>query len=298
MKKLFPIFLALLLLVGCGKKEPEETIKCTVSPTETTIQTEPPATEDTGPEGVLDEKDTQTVYLLKQAVRTADDSSLLWCWEYEYDAQGNLVEERLYNEDNQLFGRLAYSAYENGYPLTIDDYFYDYDQAERLAYSRHFSYDENGNILTIQWIQNGTVSETNTFTYDDHGNVLSQRNTFGEEELTYAYEYTYDDKGNVLTCREFQNNEPTGTTEQIFDASGTLVSVSYFDYSGYLVSREEITWEGTTKTKITYDMDGNVTMTDVTTYDENGNITFQENQYPDGTVTMTEYFYEPFEITK
>jgi len=301
MKRLFPLILTFaLLLCGCGKQEPQQaetTLPSTAAPVETPAPTETTGA-DQGPEGILENKDTQTVYLLKRVIRSNESGGRIWLQEYEYDELGQLTEQLEYTPENTLAYRTVYSGYENGLYTRLDSYFYDADMAEHLDFSQTFAYDDQGRVVYTELIQDGEITETTTFTYDDYGNVLSQTVDFGGFTQEITYEYVYDPQGNLLTCREYQDGSLMGTTEQSYDEQGILSQVIYFDYSGALLSRQEITWEGSTESKITYDADGNISILDVTAYDESGNPTLAESQYYGESLTITEYTYEPFEIQK
>jgi len=298
MKKLFPILLAVLLLTACGKEEAEQTtVPTTATPT---TQTVTPATEDTGPEGVLENKDTQTVYLLTRMSVLDDMGDESWYREYEYNDKGQKTEEFEYASTGDLSYRQVFTYDEAGLcTVTETHQMAPYDSSKLASVlTINYTYDDRGRVILQEAYEEGVLVNYDEFTYDDHGNILSQHNEFGEDQLDLTYEYTYDSQGNMLSCKEYQNGELMGTTEQTFDAENRLATSAYFDAGGMLMNRSEYVWEETTETETHYDMDGNVITSVVTTYDENGCITFQENQYSDGTVTMTEYFYEPFEIMK
>lgn len=292
MKRLIPFILILLLLTGCGKQNtpPETTVPTTQpAPTETTVP---------GPEGIAEEKETETVWLLARMVRTSDDGTQDWVREYDYSEAGLLLEERQYSE-NLLAFRTVYT-YESGeQPASVLSYFTGDDQTERLASGSEFTYNELGQLIQQRLLtDSGEPWETIDFTYDSYGNLLTQHSIIGEAEQTLTYEYEYDDAGNMLICRDYEDGNLIGWTEETYDAENRVVSGTYYGPDGEKLEYREITWEGTTETRLTYDSEGTLIMSDVTTYDSEGRITLVESQYYGGTITMTEYIYEPYEIQK
>lgn len=297
MKKYIPIILVLLLLLtACGKEEAEQTtIPTTAAPT---IQTEPPATED--PEGILEEKDTETVYLLARMSVLDENGQEIRYREYEYNEKGQLAEEFEYSE-NTLSYRTVYTYDESGRCTTMQTHHMDYFEPEKVA-SRitiTYTYDEKGNILLQQTYEDDTLVSYDEFTYDNHGNHLTYKMYFGGElAYDWAYRCIYDKNGNLLSREEFLDGQLAYRVEFTYDEQNRCTGNTTYTFDGSVESQSVITWEGTTETRTYYDMEGCVSLTTVTTCDEQGNIAFQENQYSDGTVTMTEYFYEPFEIVK
>lgn len=299
MKKLFPIFLALLLLVGCGKEEPAETTVPTTVPAQTAVQTE--ATEDTGPEGVLEEKDTQTVYLMTRMSVLDDSGNESWYREYEYNELGQKTEEFEYASTGGLSYRSVYTYDETGLCTAMEVHQMDSFDSSKLAsiLTVKYTYDENGRVTLQQSYEEDILTGYDEFTYDEQGNYLTYKMYFGGElAYDWAYTYEYDANGNTLSREEMLNGELAYTLECKYDAQGRCTENITRTADGYVESRSVMVWEGNTETRTYYDMEDNAYLTTVSTYDEQGNITFQENQYSDGTVTMTEYFYEPFEITK
>lgn len=299
MKRLIPLILAFLLLTACGGQEPEETTVPTT--TASTTQTKPSATEDTGPEGVLENKDTQTVYLLTRMSVLDDSGSESWYREYEYNGLGQKAEEFEYTNTGDLSYRSVYTYNDQGLCTAMEIHQMDSFDASKLAsvLTVKYTYDDQGRLVMQQSYEEDTLTGYDEFTYDEQGNYLTYKMYFGGElAYDWAYSYQYDDQGNILSREEMLNGELAYTLECKYDGQGRCIESVTRTADGFVESRSEMVWEGSTETRTYYDMEDKVFLTTVSTYDESGNMTYQENQYSDGTVTMTEYFYEPFEITK
>ena len=295
MKKLFPILLVLLLLTACTKEEPEKTTPPTTAAP--TFQTEAPATGDTGPEGVLEEKDTQTVYLMTRMSSLDESGAENWYREYEYNDRGWKTGEFEYSSTGELSYHSVFTYDDAGLCTTTETNYmdpYDASKLARVTLIRH-SYDEKGRVIKHESFEDEVLVDTTELTYDDHGNILTNHM---QDMGKLSYTYEYDAQGNILTREEYLDGELTYIFTCKYDDQGRITENFTHNTAGVLEMRSVFTWEGTTQTATYYDMEDKVFLTTVTTYDDQGNLTFQENQYPDGTVTMTEYFYEPFEITK
>lgn len=295
MKKIFPILLAaLILLSACGKEEAEETIKCTVSPTETTTAT---TSSTEGPEGVLEDKDTETVYLLTRMSVLDDSGNESWYREYEYNELGQKIEEFEYASIGDLSYHSVFTYDEAGLcTVTETNYMDPYDSSKLASVTviRH-TYDDKGRVIKHESFEDEVLVDTIELTYDDHNNILTNHM---QDMGKLSYTYEYDANGNILTREEYLDGELTYIFTCKYDDQGRVTENFTHNAAGDLEMRSVFAWEGTTQTATYYDMEDKVFLTTISTYDDQGNITFQENHYSDGTVTMTEYFYEPFEITK
>lgn len=139
-----------------------------------------------------------------------------------------------------------------------------------------YTYDENGNKLTMTWYKNGELAFENTYGLNDDGyeqemksimyigaaKSITEYNTKSDVILEAAYdesgnltsetkyEYTYDEVGNRLTMKTYQDQKLVSDAKYI---------IAFEDSWGGKIWYTEIT---------TYNEDGTTT---VETYDENGN---------------------------
>lgn len=302
MKRIFALSLALcLLLAGCGREEAPETAQASAAPTDAPAQTaEAPATADTGPEGVLEDKATQTVYLLTRMSALDGSGSPVWYREYAYDA-GLLSAEFEYNSNDDLSYRKEYTY--NGAGLCTEIHTFYLDPEDPSVISEHHiqycTYDGAGRLILQETYVNEVLNDRTECTYDDRGNYLTCKLYFGSElAYDWSYTYEYDAGGNILTREEFLEGELAYTFRASYDAQGRCTESTTTLADGTVEVSCVMAWEGDTETRTYYDMENQVFLLTVSTYDEQGNLTFQENRYTDGSVVTTEYFYEPFEITK
>lgn len=180
-------------------------------------------------------------------------------------------------------------------------------EGEQEEFIDSLFYDERGNVIRVnsyqyynnQWIFPCYIE----YTYDDKDNRTSRTNynDFGSgHEIQGVYTYIYED--NVLTRYEMTLGGMLlmrGT--YTYNAQGLLDELVEETYSSWMY-----TWENSSKTKHTYDANGNETKTEyfywdyswvpelVTTriFDENNNCTIREQSY-NGTVTdRVSYAYD------
>lgn len=147
---------------------------------------------------------------------------------YEYDEKGNKIKEITgnsttvyeYDEKGRMISVIddSYSitrAYdENGYMtkryikkletyIYQGDYVNTYDEKNRLIkkeetngnFVETFAYDENGNVVKYEQLENGEVRYSETTSYDEYGNVMTmiimyETSEASETSETYKYEYT------------------------------------------------------------------------------------------------------------
>lgn len=285
MRKIIPVFLILLLLLcGCGGKEPGQTEGS--QPSETFSQE--------GPEGILEESDTGTAYRLTRMTQLNEDGSESWHREYDYDEKGYLIEERVYSGAGELTYRKANTLDDRGRVASSL-----ITEADGSQYTVEFTYDEADRVILQQSYQNGVITDYGEYSYDEHGNQLIVKAYYGGElAMDYSFSYTYDGSGNILTREEYLDGELISRVAFSYDEKGREVSSVSYDPEGSVMTRTESAWEDSTETVTYSDVDGYVYLTSVTTYDPEGNITFREDQYEGGGATITEYTYEPIEIKK
>ena len=128
-----------------------------------------------------------------------------------------------YDESGNLIG-YAFSA------LDSDDVTLAYNEdgtiasAEGALTSRHYTYDDQGRVATMELVDEGGPSTT-TFTYDEAGNLMSEH-TASEGSTGYTeVEYAYDEAG-TLTKRV----EREVWTEDVAGTGGPGSAETIFEY--------------------------------------------------------------------
>lgn len=116
-------------------------------------------------------------------------------YKWEYDKNGNCIKSIWYNEDSQIRG------------YTVDEYNTDGNCTVSMHYNNDsldsyhkFTYDANGNILEQIYcdIEDSMWSFSHNYIYDDDGYLKKELSYDGSEQLLEVTEYFYDDKGNCI----------------------------------------------------------------------------------------------------
>lgn len=297
MKRFLSILICVLLFAGCGRQDaPVQT----TAPAQTVpVTTVPPETE--GPEGVLEEKQTETVWLLTRMVTRSGDRLEDWRREYVYDADGKLAEEFEYTAGNTLTARRMYEYDADGRMTvqTVEHISHEDPTKVEMTLVTHYTYGDDGLLHTTEVFENGELSTRVTYAYDEMGRETESVTTpGGVEEIRYITRSTYSEDGRLAEKADIYEDELMYRTEYTYDEAGLLTGTQDYDINGNPTSSMTVSWEGSTKTVTYYDMTGAVYLTDVTAYNESGEPTLSESVYADGEVVTTEYTYEPREIQK
>lgn len=180
---------------------------------------------------------TQTYY--RNGVVSPEGVSYTW----QYDAQGNLVQEQCYYGE-MLGTRMEYTYDAAGNKLSVCQYnsdgsafqnFYTYDEAGNIIhwkdvtvdamgkqYIRNFyyEYDAQGHMLLQHDIDQHGKERYFRWSYDEMGNQLSY--AFTSPSKSYQYQWTYDEKGNKLT--ETKTGDSPYETVWTYDGEGRVTS--------------------------------------------------------------------------
>lgn len=75
-----------------------------------------------------------------------------------------------------------------------------------------YSYDANGNIISITETVSGSTSKTTTYAYDHLGQLIRENNPYTNK----TYTYTYSIAGNMISCKQyaFTTSSTLGTVEE------------------------------------------------------------------------------------
>jgi len=299
MRRILSIMIMCLLLAGCGKADTPAQTTAPATPAETVAVTTAPATE--GPEGILEEKQTETVYLLTRTTVYSGEAQEDWHRECTYDAAGRLVEEFDYVAGHTLSARCSYTYDEGGLLAVLKAEHISHEDPEKveMTLTTQYTYDDQGRKILTQVYENGELSTEESCVYDDNGNLIETVTCPGGiEEIRYITRSTYDESGRLVETVDIFEEEVLYRTTYSYSQEGELTGSKDYDMNDNCTGSMEITWEGSTKTVTYWDMTGEVYLTDVTTYNASGEPTLSESVYADGEVITTEYIYEPYEIQK
>ena len=228
------------------------------------------------PETTTKENDGTTVPFTKEAVESShpqktvyyrDDGTI--SSEYEYNENGYIISETLYDTDGKKSRYRAYlgTGVENDSTLT-EEIRYDMLNGEE-TYHHKYEYDSNGRLIKDTAIPGASM----TYEYDENGRVIRRSKILSDGSLKdyYLIEYTSDGRRERRISR-------SGTTLGIIEYSGEKIksSVSY-SYIGTNISSYTVCEYNSNgrKTKETnYDRRGAEVSSSTYEYNENGFKTF------------------------
>ena len=213
---------------------------------------------------------------VKKTVYYRDDGTI--SSEYEYNENGYIISETLYDTDGKKSRYRAYlgTGVENDSTLT-EEIRYDALNGEE-TYHHKYEYDENGRLIKDTAIPGASM----TYEYDENGRVIRRSTILSDGSLKdyYLIEYTSDGRRERRISR-------SGTTLGIIEYSGEKIksSVSY-SYIGTNISSYTVSVYNSNgrKTKETnYDGNGTERSSSEYEYNENGFRTF-ERRYKAGVL--------------
>lgn len=292
-KTLILLLIFVLLLCGCGEKETETTAAPTAAPE--VVETAAPVTEvptiPADQEAVTEpaEEEVVIVYLPTRMSNLDETGAERWHREYAYDAQGRLTGEWEFSGDGELIYYAAVTYTDSG-----REWLYTYPEGRTMTIRE--TWDEQGNLLLWECIEDGAVEYYTEYTYNEQGWLLGYTTVYVHEGSPMSCTYEYDDRGNQIRVSEYTGDELMGTTEREFDEENRVTRAVYVDALSDWTFTNEYTWDGNTETAVQLNGDGQQGMTTITSYDDDGNVLRQETIQVDETVSCVEYTYEPFDI--
>lgn len=147
--------------------------------------------------------------------------------EYEYDADGNCIEIRVYRKDGQKIHTYSYEYDSNGYLVKEVG---DSEYSHGSHYTHIYEYDENGNMTLKLWYQNltgtGDVYSKHSYEYDEHNQLISETTWYEWDiERTTVYENEYDSNGQLVKQSSLSLvNKYSQTTEYEYDNNGNMIA--------------------------------------------------------------------------
>lgn len=181
-------------------------------------------------------------YLVKYSYGT-DESGRRIRTEREYDGNGILQDEWVYDREETLLKRMTYSSGKAGQLL------WEYEYNPEEGWMQSIDYDDEGNV------ERRYLTE-----YDDHGSVIFYGVYDGEGNDTddgdcdcgpdvfvlfgQRYEYEYDEAGNLILQTGFDENEKqTGHMENSYDEKGNLIKEALYDAENTLREYKEYSYD-------------------------------------------------------
>jgi len=180
--------------------------------------------------------DEQGRLISKQSFKS-DGTSKNNGWRYEYNKDGNLKTESLYNIQDSIIAQINYIYNEEG--KRVEQHRNFYGREKKIFYD----YDSDGN-LTEETLKksDGTIENVTVFKYDEQGNKIESTGTSSRTNMTIRIEREYNN----------QNQE----VKQIWNYShGMFIIVYDKQYNKYgsrvLQKKYKVTDSDTTMVEIT-----------------------------------------------
>lgn len=213
---------------------------------------------------------------VKKTVYYRDDGTI--SSEYEYNENGYIISEMLYDTDGKKSRYRAYlgTGVENDSTLT-EEIRYDALNGEE-TYHHKYEYDENGRLIKDTAIPGASM----TYEYDENGRVIRRSTILSDGSLKKYYVIEYTEGGRKESEYSWEG-VLWSTTEYSGEKIKSSVSYSYIgtNISSYTVSVYNSNGRKTKETN--YDGNGTERSSSEYEYNENGFRTF-ERRYKAGVL--------------
>ena len=213
---------------------------------------------------------------VKKTVYYRDDGTI--SSEYEYNENGYIISETLYDTDGKKSRYRAYlgTGVENDSTLT-EEIRYDALNGEE-TYHHKYEYDENGRLIKDTAIPGASM----TYEYDENGRVIRRSTILSDGSLKKYYVIEYTEGGRKESESSWEG-VLWSTTEYSGEKIKSSVSYSYIGthISSYTVSVYNSNGRKTKETN--YDGNGTERSSSEYEYNENGFRTF-ERRYKAGVL--------------
>ncbi len=224
-------------------------------------------------------------YSAQQSTNGLQKGKVLQKESYRFDAEGNLLEEEMYI--NNDFRRKTYTYNKSGRLLAYESY----DEGG-LSYFCTYDYDMTGTYVTGKTVynKNGSVSSKIKNHYNAQGKQTELIVYRPDGRMTTKTTYVYNDKG-YLTEEHLNNVEPSPlevTWTSSYDAKGNRIGLDRydpgkpvykqtfrFDANRNKIEDNVLNDDGSVKSKVAYTYDAQKNKTEITETNAEGIIKFK-----------------------
>lgn len=182
---------------------------------------------------------------------------------YPSDAEGTLLEKRLYNEKGQITHFYAYDYYGSGEIEDSTTYTYNEQgkKSKQLAHGSSttttYQYDDLGRLKEESWSRPNGQGSQSIFSYNGSGDLVEIKyfDANGTYDFSRTFEYGYDRKGRVISEKKW---------EKYSDGAADMMMYHFeYEYSkdDSLIVKARLNKEGKIdrKTEYKYDNAGRLT---------------------------------------
>lgn len=213
----------------------------------------------------------------------------------EYDAEGHLLSEIKFNEEEEVEEKIVNQYDDKGRLIKELSYLDEHEVAEHKEYewnkadqidkaykiyqdgekdTIHYKRDKDGKLIEKITIDSYNEEEAREIIEHTDDKVKS-RKVFEYDELMQEESYLYDKEGNMVEHTKWTMDDEEARYKNLFDEKGNLLEAHRYDLQGKLLSKAEYIFENDRLIKIVEEDSNNVNTTTLT-YDEDGNAVGQE----------------------
>jgi len=200
----------------------------------------------------------------------------------DYDKDGNLIKELMYDYPNTLYTYKVYD-YENN--ILKEKRIFDGEVGNlKLGTYVKFEYENEKLIKEELFLANGTVKYTTHYEFNGD-NLMTKYKVNDKLGIHHQYKYTYNDLNLLILEESFMYDQQLdGFKKYYYDNNKRLTRTEIFDSSGTLIQTEQKKYDGSKKVpseELYFDSNGVINQTRKLLYDNLENLTeilFVDNQ--------------------
>lgn len=150
---------------------------------------------------------------------------------------------------------------------------------EGTEYLENFTeYNRDGHVVKdSRYLDNGNVEEVNSFVYDDQHRLVEHVLEYVPDEAVEKRIVERDTEGRIIRETKYYGDLSGEHTEYIYNSSGEISEIKYFDEEGDFSWREELNYDAKKNlvTRISFEATGTVKQKTDFTFSEDG-LTVEE----------------------